>query len=387
MPKVASDLKVSDIKELLSNYGIETRGLKKCYLVELLKLIQNSEIFNSDTVENENQLVEETATINELCESCKSLESEVNQHLAEMEAVALLNEQLRQQIDALLEQKSDWEGKSRNLGKVTSKQLIKNDKNELINEKKEILPRVLLLCDSHGRGLAENLNSLSGDKYKFQVFFKPNATFSQIIVDAITLSNGFNDNDYLIVIGGTNDDNKTSLIKLMLNLVDKCFHTNLIISTIPYRYDKDRSNESIYEFNKNMYVNITNVQRYNANIDILDFNCGMHRNKYTRHGLHLNKQGKVTLSRNILKCVKNIDDQFCDNKRSLLKNVLKYRVPGVFEKQWKQENFRKSSLKSLDQGHDDNSSVYSETDSVADSSITTILETDFLQVQEEILVI
>lgn len=177
-------------------------------------------------------------------------------------------------------------------------------KKTLINENKNNklrMPKLLVLCDSHGRGLSSILKDLIGDRFHVEVFFKPNATVKQIVEDIQNLTKYFTTDDHVVIIGGTNDVNSNNIIRCVTKIANLCFKTNVIISTIPYRYDTPHwnVNQNIYMINKRIYKSISNFRRYNSNICVLDFNLHLNCNNYVVDGVHLNKSGKQILGENL----------------------------------------------------------------------------------------
>jgi hypothetical protein len=80
----------------------------------------------------------------------------------------------------------------------------------------------------------------------------------------------------------------------MTRFILKYYNTNIIIVTIPHRYDLDRNsvvNSEIHAFNRQLikvskaYIHVTIVE---TEID---------RKLFTQHSMHLNKRGKEWLSK------------------------------------------------------------------------------------------
>lgn len=66
--------------------------------------------------------------------------------------------------------------------------------------------KILLVALSHGRGLAEELrkrNSVCGRNVV--TLFKPNACIEGVVENLVSLTSGFSSDDYVIVLGGTNN--------------------------------------------------------------------------------------------------------------------------------------------------------------------------------------
>jgi hypothetical protein len=81
---------------------------------------------------------------------------------------------------------------------------------------------------------------------------RPNATFNQVTHDLDTLTESFTKNDYVFVIGGTNDVEITdahNLLHKMADLSNKLETTNLIIATLFLRHYNPFSDGKISKIN------------------------------------------------------------------------------------------------------------------------------------------
>lgn len=95
--------------------------------------------------------------------------------------------------------------------------------------------RVLILGDSHGRNLGNLLNL----KCSFSVLniFKPNAKLCNVLQDVDSHTKDFTFNDFVFIIGGTNDllsdDYKIKNIQQIYDmLVTKLRNTNVILPAV-----------------------------------------------------------------------------------------------------------------------------------------------------------
>lgn len=67
---MCADLKVSQLKSELGRYGIETKGLKKTQLVELLTFVKNSAVFNKDIQSSQPTQDNSNVPTEKACNSC-----------------------------------------------------------------------------------------------------------------------------------------------------------------------------------------------------------------------------------------------------------------------------------------------------------------------------
>lgn len=175
-------------------------------------------------------------------------------------------------------------------------------------------PRLTVASDSQGRGLAASIAQQNNNNFAVFNSCQPGSPM-QPIFESITSSQDFkmySKADCVTVIAGTNDisnyrkSNVHTLIKNLTTYIEKQFsafeHTNLIMSTIPYRYDireDSIENRLIKEIN----LAIRNLAYKNPHVTILDMYL-FQRRYHTRHGLHINRSGKKRAARIILELAK-----------------------------------------------------------------------------------
>lgn len=163
--------------------------------------------------------------------------------------------------------------------------------------------KILILGDSHARGLAEGIGDRLGSKFRVVSIVKPNARFDDVVIDVEKLCSSYNENDYVVIIGGTNNFNHNRINNIKFNL-DKISRmadrTNIVMPGIPLRYDKEGFgvNNLILECNRQLFKEIEYLKKENkkfVNIPKQKFTLKDH----TSHGLHLNRHGKMKLSKQI----------------------------------------------------------------------------------------
>lgn len=165
-----------------------------------------------------------------------------------------------------------------------------------------ITKKILLLSDSHGRNCASLLNDFIKPKYCATSVIKPNACFSSVIQGASKLARDFKRDDVVVILAGTNDIRiKNNFIPVLEKSIAAMDHTNILLCTVPYCYDRPEFNERVYKVNKY----IMNMSSKLANVKVIDVNAFLERTDYTNRGLHLNKRGKSTLCRNVATSITN----------------------------------------------------------------------------------
>jgi len=163
--------------------------------------------------------------------------------------------------------------------------------------------KVDLIGDSHFKGLAVKVNQYLNTKFKVCSLIKPGASIHQLVSSHSVDFKCLSKSDAIVINGGTNDLDKCNvnvngILISMVKFIQEYSNTNIVIVNIPHRYDLmnlDKMNMCIQAYNSKLktllksfkhvsLVEMSNVRRY-----------------YTRHGLHLNSQGKEWLAKKIVK--------------------------------------------------------------------------------------
>lgn len=184
--------------------------------------------------------------------------------------------------------------------------------------------QILLLADSHGRGLQTKLNKLFQDnlschkEYHIQSFFKPNARFSSVADGIITaIQQAYESNNTFIIMAGTNDieldpSEILNTVKRILDIKrDTRNKSRLIILEIPVRYDTNNTqeretlNDTIRNTNKQLAELIEKNPNDETILIKLEF---LKRQHFTKHGLHMNNKGKWKLAEVIAQTIQNGGD-------------------------------------------------------------------------------
>lgn len=163
--------------------------------------------------------------------------------------------------------------------------------------------RLLILSDSHGRDLGRYLNlTVNTDRFNVLSVCKPGAKMWEVMSGLEGFTEGYTKQDVVVIIGGSNNVDKgvrsilmKSIEKRLMTLSKK---TNVVLSALPWRYDKNEYNEVVHLCNKNLYGSILS-----GNVDFLPFN-EIKRHNFTNHGQHLHKKGKFILASYILNACK-----------------------------------------------------------------------------------
>lgn len=206
------------------------------------------------------------------------------------------------------------------------KNYLKNSNRTLTRQ--TLNNRVIIGSDSQGRGLSTHLVQTNNVNSNVFNVCKPGAPL-EVIINSIASSDDFKElsqNDCVILIGGTNNINKKALgntkrflctLSDYLHKQQKLFEgTNLVLSTIPYRYDlHSDSPENLLI--KEVNTIIRKLTYNHSHVRLLDLYL-LQRCHHTTHGLHINKRGKIFICKEIIKITEVINNL---NSKLLTANV------------------------------------------------------------------
>lgn len=171
--------------------------------------------------------------------------------------------------------------------------------------------KLIVVGDSQCRELAFPLNEVLEKDYDICVFSKSGAKFNTVTTDLedIVTKNNLGDNDFLVILGGSNDviDGELPENCFRLGAIKKLSKlTNIIVSEVPKRFDlPPRFNKLVKNFN--IYLN--NCLRQSA-VHVINLN-NFNRRHFSARGLHYSDSGKVRL---------------CDEIRDLIFQISVFRV-------------------------------------------------------------
>lgn len=165
---------------------------------------------------------------------------------------------------------------------------------------------VIFVADSQGRNcggiLSDNLYKES--QWGAQALILPGATNTQVIDVATEKARNLSSNDCLVILGGVNEVTTDSIIEVesKLNNLGLALKSHkspppVVILETPNRYDLD-NNAQIKSQNRLLKEKCVEYKW-----TYLATNCMLDRDCYTKHGLHMNKEGKKTLCNLVLSLV------------------------------------------------------------------------------------
>jgi hypothetical protein len=105
--------------------------------------------------------------------------------------------------------------------------------------------------------------------------------------------------DVIVINGGANDigsmRNQTNMVLIkMAQFMQKHSNSNIIVVTIPHRYDLDRNSVISLEIQA-VNRKLNNMAKVFSHVAIVE--TDLNRNYFTRHSMHLNKSGEEWLSK------------------------------------------------------------------------------------------
>jgi hypothetical protein len=166
--------------------------------------------------------------------------------------------------------------------------------------------KIMVIGDSHCRGSARIISDYLGGKYVVTGMIKSGAG----ALDILTLTNSrcrhLTRRDVIIIQGGSNDvyrNNAKLALTQILNFCEKLSYVNIIILDIPHRYDLTETfcvNKEIQVFNRKL----RKVTKLYKHVKILE--VSNNREVFTRHGMHLNREGKRQIVRQMAREIRQI---------------------------------------------------------------------------------
>lgn len=212
--------------------------------------------------------------------------------------------------------------------------------------------KISVISDSQGRALVHQLNTCLSEYSNFG-YVQPGAPLEAIVrasANDESLSN-FTKKDYLVWIGGTNNVSNNSfdgealsvprLISFLKKEITKYRRTNLIIATIPYRYDlSETSFENVLI--KQVNEEIRKLAHIVSHVFLLDLHL-LTRRQHTRHGLHVNKSGKRYISLEIKNLINQVDSKEIESAEPVI-NVIQANMEDIIDEKVHTEHTQNMSF-------------------------------------------
>jgi len=169
--------------------------------------------------------------------------------------------------------------------------------------------KIVVIGDSHSRGLASELKNYLGHEYSISGTIIPGARLNNITQLAKNELTNLTRKDTIIIWGGSNDvyKNETqSGLKSLYTFVNRRANTNILTLMIPHRHDLSPHscvNEEIQTYNRKLHKVMKNLD----GVKVVDYDLS--REDFTRHGLHINAKGKTKVAKNITQILTQFSKQ------------------------------------------------------------------------------
>jgi hypothetical protein len=159
--------------------------------------------------------------------------------------------------------------------------------------------KVVLIGDSHIKGLSSELKQNVDKTYETVGFTKPNVCVS-VLVDTVKEEvDKLTGDDVIVFWGGANNVSKNNSTKGLTQTIDfvrRTQKTNIIIITVPHRFDLEDSScikKEIRAYNRRLNKVANHFNRVTL------VNAASEGNLFTRHGLHMNVRGKEAMCKKL----------------------------------------------------------------------------------------
>ncbi|KAK4878180.1 hypothetical protein RN001_010686 [Aquatica leii] len=196
--------------------------------------------------------------------------------------------------------------------KENMKVSVKNDKPLA-----PIKQSILILGDSQTRDMGLMLKTLlNKSSVNILNIFKPNALLEDVISDVKKLTREFTSNDYVVIIGGSNNaimGARMNVKQISTKLRELMNKINIVIMSTPYWHNCKENwvNEVIQQNNSKLYSYLSGSGSQD-NFRYIDVNSELATRDFTKHGLHMNSAGKVKLLKRLIQKTNNFTP--CSNK-------------------------------------------------------------------------
>jgi hypothetical protein len=163
--------------------------------------------------------------------------------------------------------------------------------------------KIVIIGDSHVRGLTSELKNNLGHEYSIFSTFMPGAGLQNITKLAKREISTLTNSDTVIVCGGSNDVNRDMSqlgLNSLKNFVNLRTNTNVLILTLPLRHDLIQDscvNKEMYTYTFNRKLH--KIMKNKEMVKILDYDIA--REGFTHHGQHLSSTGKSKVAQIIAK--------------------------------------------------------------------------------------
>lgn len=362
----------TDVYEIEQNYNTEISNQKV--------IIQNLEHQLQETLQENLKINKEIE--DKFCNHCEKVKQDLENFKTNIRELKLLNSELRNQICTLkLEDKNnknELEYLKKLIVNFEDKKVIQTQ-NKSATTVRSKSAQVLVLTDDYGNHLYGLIKNNIGEDFILQVISKPGANFKQVTSNIVKDVQNLTTKDFVIILAGTNDVNiKKSDI---FHLIKMCMHTNLVICTVPLRYDQPILNRSISFINEKLITHGSSLKQDHKNFNLIYLHNKLVRNDYIFHSLRLKRSGLLKISGSICDIIKR--HQLV--QKDLLQNAKNSEDNGKIIQQGAKQDHDKTQI--LEHMSDENSSQVNLNNSVNNTALRskdTIKELDKVDINRSL---
>lgn len=162
---------------------------------------------------------------------------------------------------------------------------------------------LMIFADSHGRDIGNMVEMRSSTRVSSSVM--PGACLGSVVKDCKRLCSNLSNKDHILVMGGTNDIGPNcgnQIFRHVKTLINDTLHTNIILATVPMRYDTSQLDLKILTVN----LEIEKIAGNYSNVNILPLHL-LPKHCFNKGGIHFNKKGKEFISSMISRILLSID--------------------------------------------------------------------------------
>ena len=174
-----------------------------------------------------------------------------------------------------------------------------------VNSSNTVKNKVLIIGDSHARNCAPRLQDNLSSEFLISSYVKPGANMFEISNTMKEELQSLKSDDFIVVWGGANDiskNNAKEALKLLSKFVTEHTEPNIVLINSPHRYDlipESCVNQELTKFNRKL----NKIMKPQTHVKVLELE--LDRKHFTRHGLHLNSEGKRAISQQLAIMIQN----------------------------------------------------------------------------------
>jgi hypothetical protein len=188
------------------------------------------------------------------------------------------------------------------------RKLVEESKMKMQDSKmkdiKGLKHKILIIGDSHVRGIAGLMATSLDDRFEVCGFIKPGSGTVSLSGTMKKEVDKLTKNDFVVISSGSNDINKNdprSAFRYIVDYMENVRHTNVILIGVPPRFDADASDDP-YLNNITKHFN-SKLRKLTKFFNVTMSEMVLDRLFHTRQGLHLNVLGKEIVANQLVSLI------------------------------------------------------------------------------------